>query len=675
MNRDTRPPDADDAAHRADAYALDPAATGDVDEAAFARTVLATISDAALSIDEERRIVFANPAVEHVFGYAPEEILGEPISAVVPDWARDVYRDAIERYHRSDEDHLERDDVETPGRHRDGRELSLSISWSVVEAGDTRLFTGIVRDVTERKRRERRLEQFAAIGETVADGIYALDADGRFLMVNGAYASMVGYPREELIGTDSSEITGKEASERATELQSALADGEAPATLETELPTADGGAIPVEARMALFPLEDGTTGRVGVVRDITERKRYEATLAALHESSRELLHVDTSEEVARSLVETAVDVLDLPGVGIYLHDADGDVLYPSATSEYIEEIFGEMPVFGPGDESITRRAFADGGTITVDDVAEFDLTYRDDTPLRSGIWIPLGDHGVVAIVSEAVGAFDHRIERLADLLAATAESAFDRVERERTRKQYERKLEETVSKLETSNERLERFAYITSHDLKEPLRMVSSYLRLLEGRYADDLDEDAEEFIEFAVDGADRMRNMIEDLLAYSRIDTHGEPFEPVDCGAVVDRTLENLHVAVEETDATVEVGDLPTVPGDENQLLQLFQNLVENAIKYRGDDPPTIEISAERLDGAWRFSVADDGIGMEPDDTERIFEIFNRLHGVGEYDGTGIGLSLCQRIVERHGGEIRVESEPGEGSTFSFTLSSTPDA
>ena len=234
------------------------------------------------------------------------------------------------------------------------------------------------------------------------------------------------------------------------------------------------------------------------------------------------------------------------------------------------------------------------------------------------------------------------------------------------RKEYQRRLEE-------SNERLEQFAYAASHDLQEPLRMISSYLTLVDRRYADQLDEDGQEFIEYAVDGAERMQEMIDGLLAYSRVDTRGAPFEPVDTEQLLEDVLADLEMRIEESDAEVAVGSLPTVYGDASQLRQVLQNLLSNAIEYSGDEPPRITVDAERLGRKWRISVEDEGIGIDPEETDRIFEVFNRLHSIEEHPGTGIGLALCQRIVERHDGRIWVDSEPGEGSTFSFTLPAVP--
>jgi signal transduction histidine kinase len=238
-------------------------------------------------------------------------------------------------------------------------------------------------------------------------------------------------------------------------------------------------------------------------------------------------------------------------------------------------------------------------------------------------------------------------------------------------------LEETVEQLRTANERLEQFAYAASHDLQEPLRMVSSYLRLLESRYGDELDEDGEEFIEFAVDGADRMRAMVESLLQYSRVTTQGTTFEPTDTEAVLDDVLDDLQLRIEETDAEITAGSLPTVTAAPDQLAQVFRNLLTNAIRYSGEEPPRIYVSAERTADAWLFSVADDGVGIDPRYHDRIFDVFERL-GTPTPDADrgagGIGLALCERIVERHAGDIWVESEPGEGATFYFTIPLTEE-
>jgi len=235
------------------------------------------------------------------------------------------------------------------------------------------------------------------------------------------------------------------------------------------------------------------------------------------------------------------------------------------------------------------------------------------------------------------------------------------------RKRIEEELKKTMAELERSNAELERFVYVASHDLQEPLRMVASYTQLLEKHYKDKLDADANDFINFAVDGAKRMQQLINDLLAYSRVGTQGKPFEFTDCEAVFEAAVANLDVTIKENKAKVTHDSLPMVMADKGQLVQVFQNLIGNAIKFRGKQPPRVHVSAQPDKDKWAFSVKDNGIGIDPQYFERIFIIFQRLHS--EVPGTGTGLAIAKRIVERHGGRIWIESEPGKGSTFYFTM------
>jgi len=240
----------------------------------------------------------------------------------------------------------------------------------------------------------------------------------------------------------------------------------------------------------------------------------------------------------------------------------------------------------------------------------------------------------------------------------------------------ERQLNALVDKVSRSNAELESFAYVISHDLQEPLRMIASYLRLVERRYADKLDPEGVEFIDYAVDGAKRMQSMITDLLDYSRIDRRGHAFEQGDSGACVALALRHLKAALEDAGAVVETDALPTLRADCGQLARLFQNLIGNAVKYRHPDrPPVIRIGASRGDAGddWLFWVRDNGIGIDPAFAERVFRMFQRLHTRDQYGGNGIGLAVCKRIVERHGGTIWMEGRHGEGATVWFTLPQDP--
>jgi PAS domain S-box-containing protein len=230
-------------------------------------------------------------------------------------------------------------------------------------------------------------------------------------------------------------------------------------------------------------------------------------------------------------------------------------------------------------------------------------------------------------------------------------------------------LDRVLAELHRSNQELEQFAYMVSHDLQEPLRMVASYTQLLSRRYRGTLDTSAQEFIDYAVEGAQRMQQFIQDLLQYSRVGTHGHPFERLHVAEVVQRALENLRFSIEEKQAKIEIGELPELDADPVQLGQLFQNLVGNALKFSGPEPVRIEITATHVSQAWEFVVRDNGLGIDAKDFERIFVIFQRLHTRQEYAGTGIGLAICKRIVERHGGRIWVESQIGKGAAFHFTI------
>jgi len=238
------------------------------------------------------------------------------------------------------------------------------------------------------------------------------------------------------------------------------------------------------------------------------------------------------------------------------------------------------------------------------------------------------------------------------------------------RRRAEESLRDYSAELARSNTDLQQFAYVASHDLQEPLRAVSSFSQLLARRYQGKLDSDADDFITFIVEGATRMQTLINDLLAFSRIGTRGKPFALVECENVLQAAKENLDVAIAESGATITHDPLPALVADATQLTQLFQNLLGNAIKFRRPgEAPRIHVSSKRQDGGWRLSVQDNGLGIDPQYFDRIFIIFQRLHGRDKYAGTGIGLAICKKIVERHGGRIWVESERGEGSTFYFVI------
>lgn len=266
-------------------------------------------------------------------------------------------------------------------------------------------------------------------------------------------------------------------------------------------------------------------------------------------------------------------------------------------------------------------------------------------------------------LAEELEVRENALQQLVEERTTDLQAALRKVE------QQEHQLRAAVAELERSNSELEQFAYVASHDLQEPLRMVGSYTGLLKRRYHGRLDAEADEFIDFAVDGVTRMRALINDLLAYSRVGRGEQRVAPADSRAALDRALANLQTGIAERRAEIRIGSLPAVLGDELQLTQLFQNLLANGLKFCKDGRPEISIDARREGDQWVFTIRDNGIGIDPKYRDRIFLIFQRLHGRDEFPGTGIGLAICKKIVERHGGRIWVESEPGKGAAFRFTM------
>jgi len=380
---------------------------------------------------------------------------------------------------------------------------------------------------------------------------------------------------------------------------------------------------------------DGVRHADGLFTDITDRKRMEEALKE-------------SETKFRSLVEESL-------VGVYIiQDQIFKYLNPK-----LAEIFGYEAA-----ELLDRKGPVD--LVLPDDwpMVEENLRRRQAGEIKSLNYAFRGvtrGHEVIHLeVFGSLTVYHGRPAVIGTMLDVT------------DRKRAEEALAAQTQELARSNGELEQFAYVASHDLQEPLRMVSSYMQLLARRYKGKLDADADEFIAFAVDGATRMQRLIKDLLMYSRVGTKGKEPVPTDCGAVIGYALDNLQQAIAEKGATVTHDELPTIMGDEVQLTQLFQNLIGNAIKFQGEEPPQVHVGVLREGSGWLFSVRDNGIGIAPEHFERIFQIFQRLHGREEYPGTGIGLSVCQKIVERHGGRIWVDSAPGNGATFCFTVPET---
>jgi len=485
----------------------------------------------------------------------------------------------------------------------------------------------------------RRSFDDASIGKSLTG------SDGRLLRVNRAFCDMVGRTREEMEALNFADITHPDdVAESSAMVRSALAGERSGFRIEKRYVHRDGSIVWADVTTMLLRDDEGRPRHfVTHVLDITERKKAE-------EEARRLQSELAEREAHLRLVFETMPIGWAEHEMIF--DAEGkpaDYVFRMVNAAF-ERMTGIPP-----EKLLGRR---------VTEVVPNVRAHKPDLVELYGEVVATGREHRYEFFFAPLGrwfdvlAFRHRPGHFVTVFEDVTE-----------RKHTEEKLQQTLAELERSNGELEQFAYVASHDLQEPLRMVGGFVELLRERYEGRLDKDADEFFGYAMDGARRMKILINDLLAYSRLGTRGRPFAAFDAERSLDDALANLRTAIEEAGADVERDPMPRLHGDESQVIQVLQNLVGNAVKFRTAKPPHVRISAERDGAFWRLSVADDGPGIDPRYFERIFVIFQRLHGAGEYPGTGIGLAVCKKVVERHGGRIWVESEPGRGSNFHFTL------
>jgi PAS domain S-box-containing protein len=466
-------------------------------------------------------------------------------------------------------------------------------------------------------------------------GYFTLTPKGIIIEVNLAMADLLGMPGSKLIGRGFGHFVAPESLDQWDQHIIRVLAREEKQTCDLRLKREDGSLI--YARLDGIRMDSPVKGsyviRIALI-DISERRRLEEA-------------IKQSEEMFRTVADFTYD-------WEYWIDPDGSLVYISPSCEritgYRSDEFINNPgllkdIIHPADQLLVGNYFD-----SIDSAPPYSVEFRIVSPTRETRWI---GHRCQAVYGDDGRFLGRRVSN-----------------RDITKlKEIEEIVKQRTEELERRNNDLEQFAYVASHDLQEPLRMVSSYMGLLERRYKGRLDADADEFIGYAVDGAKRMRMLINDLLEYSRVGTHGKPFGPVDCETLLNRSLDHLQLMIEDSGATVTHDHLPTVIGDGAQLMRLFQNLINNSLKFRKDASPLIHVSAEPCDGDWLFSVRDNGIGIDPQYADRIFVIFQRLHDREEYPGTGIGLAICKKIVERHGGRIRVQSGQDKGATFIFTI------
>jgi PAS domain S-box-containing protein len=607
------------------------------------RALLEAAPDAMVVVNQDGEIVLLNVQAEKQFGYSRDELVGQKVKNIIPTgFAERLIADGT----RTAAEALAQQigtGIELLGRRKNGSDFPIEIMLSPVESAEGILVTAAIRDITVRKDAEKHLAQmegrYRGLLEAAPDAMVVVNQAGEIVLLNVQAEKQFGYRRDELVGQKVKNIIPEGFAERI------IADGTRTAAeaLAQQIGTGielsgrrkDKTEFPIE--IMLSPLESAEGILVtAAIRDISVRKAAEEHLAQM-------------EGRYRGLLEAAPDAMVVVNQGgeIVLLNVQAEKQFGYPRDELLgQKVKNIIP------EGFAERLVADALRSTEDALAQqigtgIELSGRHKNGSEFPIEIMLSP-----------------LESASGILVTAA------VRDITTRKAAEANLLEKVAELNRSNEELGQFAYIASHDLQEPLRMVASYTQLLSRRYKGKLDSDADEFIAFAVDGAGRMQRLIQDLLTFSRVGTKGKDLLVTSSEEALQQALINLRGAIEQSGAQVTHDLLPSVLADETQLIQLFQNLIGNGIKYQKNGAPKVHVSAAKNGGdKYTFSVQDNGLGIDSQYFEKIFGMFQRLHKREEFAGTGIGLAICKKIVERHGGKISVESKVGQGSTFHFTL------
>ncbi len=598
-------------------------------------------------IGMDRRFLRVNRRLCEILGYPQDELLrltGRQISH--PD-DLDVINAQRPRLYAGEIDSVR---VEKRYLRKDGSIVWVSFTMVVERdaAGKPQYEIAFFDDITARKQAEAALreseERFRSVVDSANDGILVYDKQLNVVAGNLAAERILGLPLADIIGAagftsllpcvhaDGSPILPDERPTRLTVKSGKPLTGQI-----VGIYRADGSMnwVSVNTGFLRRPGDTDWYGVVSTIGDITKQRHAEIALSAS-----EALYRQTFE-----LATAGIAHVDLSGRFMKVNRRLCEILG-----------YGEQELIGRAVKEISHpedRNLTDSQRMRVRSGEKQSVRFEKRYIRKSGaiVWVDLS----VALACDASGVPQYEIALFDDITE---------------RKKAEAALREAHEELKRSNAELEQFAYVASHDLQEPLRMVSSYTQLLMRRYGDKLDGDAKDFTAFIVDGATRMKQLIEDLLAYSRVGTRDKNFKPVDAESSLKRALTNLRAAIQDSGATVTQDKLPTIPCDEVQLAQLFQNLIGNALKFRKPDvAPAVHVGAAEQGAEWEFMVRDNGIGIEPQYFERIFMVFQRLHDKGEYPGTGIGLAIVKKVVERHGGRIWVQSQPGAGTTFHFTM------
>ncbi|MFC3957967.1 hybrid sensor histidine kinase/response regulator [Halovivax cerinus] len=606
-------------------------------------TLFENVPDAvAITRGEERYVADVNPAFEETFGFDRDEIVDEPIDGFLVPEASEAIRVA---------DTVGTDEVVRDHLTRRGRTGTREFSFTgfAIEDAETYREYGIYTDVTDRNRRERELRRYKRLVEAVGDPMYVLDPDGRVEMVNQAMAAVLGTTPEDVEGCRPESFMPAEHVDRGAELlRELLSDPDRQwDTFEMDVDPDDGDAFVAETMVSPLFDDGAFSGSVGVIRDITRRRERERRIRDLHEGTRELMSAEGVTAVAEVATEVATDALDFSLNGVFLYDEPADALVPVANTDRAQRVLGDPPVVEPGD-GLMWEAYETGEPASYGDVRAASDVMNPETIVRSEAYVPLGDHGVIILSSPAVDDFDDEALALAKILGSNVEAALDRAEREAT-------LARRTSELERQNERLDEFAGVVSHDLRNPLTLAEGHLELAS--------EGAPAEIEPHVDEVDwalgRMGELIEDMLSLAR---NGRPLEEtadVDLVSVVDaahRTVDpDLAVAVDDT--------LGTIEASERRLRALFENCLRNAIEHVG---PDVSLSIRRTDDG--FAIDDDGPGIPPADRDAVLETGYTT----STDGTGYGLAIVADVAETHGWTVEIEESPDGGARIHVVTDGT---
>jgi PAS domain S-box-containing protein len=614
------------------------------------RGLLEAAPDAMVIVNQGGEIVLLNVQAEKQFGYRHDELVGQKVKDIIPEgFAERLIADGT----RSAAEALAQQigtGIELRGRRKDGSEFPIEIMLSPLESTEGILVTAAIRNISVRKNAEKHLAQIEvgrrvmedALRESeeryrmLLDGIqnyaiFMMDPRGQIVSWNAGAERIKGYTADQIIGHNFSCFFPPEDIER-----------DRPA--EILRMTAASGR---HEEQGIRVRKDGSRFLASVT--FTALRDPSGNLRGFSEFSHDLSESKESGAKYRGLLEAAPDAMVVVNQGgeIVLLNVQAEKQFGYRRDELVgQKVKNIIP------EGFAERLIADGTRSAAEALAQ-----------QIGTGIELS--------GRRKDGSEFPIEIMLSPLESTEGILVTAAIRDISeRKTSEEQLVKTVGELKRSNDELQQFAYVSSHDLQEPLRMVASYTQLLAKRYKGRLDSDADEFIAFAVDGCNRMQGLIQDLLAYSRTGTNGKALREISGDDVLKEALTNLRTTIGESGAIVTHDSLPVIQTDDAQLALVFQNLIGNAIKYRSAAVPHVHVSATKNGGQeWIFSVRDNGLGIDPQYFERIFILFQRLHGRNEFEGTGIGLAICKKILERLGGRIWVESQPGKGSTFHFAL------